>query len=125
MTEQTPGSEPVAEETDVAKWLMLGLMGGIVLAVLAMEYYGYIQYPTEASNAEIDEFVLLSLSSEYEIKVSEKSSGKVAFCQNGYVLLRPTNGKSVAGILVDGKNRPVACHESMDYQPARQPKGEQ
>lgn len=125
MTEQTPESGPVETETDIAKWLMMGLVGGIVLAVLAMEYYGYIQHPTQAGSAQIDEFLLLSLSSEYEIKVSEKSSGKVAFCQNGYVLLRPTNGKSVAGILVDGKNRPVSCHENMGYQPARQPKGEQ
>lgn len=125
MTEQTPESGPVETETDIAKWLMTGLVGGIIVAVLAMEYYGYIQHPTESSNAQIDEFVLLSLSPEYDIKVSEKSSGKVAFCQNGYVLLRPTNGKSVAGILVDGRNRPVACHDNMGYQPARQPKDEQ
>lgn len=98
-------------EVDVTKWLILGFLGGIVISVLSMEYYGYIQHPSEAGKARIDEFVLLSLAPGYEIKVSEKPSGKEGFCLDGYLLLRPTNGKEAVGILVDAKNRPIACEQ--------------
>lgn len=114
MTESANHSSNTPEEnqTDVAKWLMFGFVGGLIVAVLAMEYYGYIKHPSDASNARIDEFVLLSLAPGYDIKVSEKPSGKEGFCLDGYLLLRPTNGQEVAGILVDGKNRPVACQQN-------------
>lgn len=116
MTDPVPNSSNVPDEssTDVAKWLMFGFVGGMIVAVLAMEYYGYIKHPSETSNARIDEFVLLSLAPEYQTKVSEKPSGKEGFCIDGFLLLRPTNGKEVAGILVDGKNRPVACKRNFD-----------
>ncbi len=115
MTEETT-EQPVRSaenETDVAKWSMFGFIGGVIVSVLAMEYYGYIHHPTEADNARIDEFVLLSLSPQYDVKVSPKPSGKEAFCLDGFLLLRPENGKEVAGILVDDKNRAVACERNV------------
>ena len=63
----------------------------------------------ETDKATIDEFRLLSLQTDANVKVSEKSSGKEAFCANDYLLVRPTNGNAVAGILVDKKNRPIQC----------------
>ncbi|WP_221801022.1 hypothetical protein [Oceanobacter mangrovi] len=94
---------------DNAKWIGVGFIIGIIVAVVAMEYYGYIKHPSKADEAVIDEFRLLSVAPEAEVRVSPKPSGKEAFCVDGYLLLRPTNGKAVAGILVDGKQRPVAC----------------
>ncbi len=126
MTEPVNNSSNAQEENpvDVSKWLMFGFVGGLIVAVLAMEYYGYIQHPSDSSNARIDEFALLSLAPEYNVKVSEKPSGKEGFCVDGYLLLRPTNGKAVAGILVDAKNRPVACKQHFATREAPEEVGE-
>ncbi|MFK4750856.1 MULTISPECIES: hypothetical protein [Oceanospirillaceae] len=103
------------EPPDITRWAFIGFVAGIILSVLAMEYYGFIKHPSDADSARIDEFVLLSLEPGYDVKVSNKASGKEAFCVDGYLLLRPTNGHEVAGILVDGKNRPVACQEALGH----------
>lgn len=101
---QEPGQEP-----DIVKWVGLGFVIGLVVAVITLEMYGYIKHPSEVDKATIAEFKLLSLQTEADVRVSEKDSGKEAFCANDYLLVRPTNGNAVAGILVDKKNRPVNC----------------
>jgi hypothetical protein len=111
MTEHN--TTPEAEEQDIAKWCILSFMGGIIVAALALEYYGFIQHTKDEDRVLISEFKLLSLSPERDIKVSPKMSGKEAFCVDGYLLLRPTNGNAVAGILVDEKNRGVQCQHSL------------
>ena len=56
---------------------------------------------------------LMTLDPDYDVRVSPKSSGKEAFCESGYLLLRPQNDKQVAGILVDSKNRAIACQPAL------------
>lgn len=99
----------MSEKTDLARPLALGFIAGMIVAVLALEYYGYLQHSKPADAALVAEFRLLDLRLEQEIKISEKPSGKVAFCSKGYLLLRPDNGKDIAGILVDSKNRGIQC----------------
>ncbi len=94
---------------ETARWVILSFIAGLVVAALALEYYGYIVHPNKNDQALINELKLLSLKPEFDIKVSSKPSGKESLCVNGYLLLRPTNGKSVAGIVVDEKNRPIDC----------------
>jgi hypothetical protein len=102
--------EAYSEETpDNARSIGIGFIAGVIVSVLALEFYGFLKHPSENDRATIDEFSLLAISPEHEIKVSPKASGKVGFCLDGYLLLRPENGKQVAGILVDGKNRPITC----------------
>ena len=110
MTESTPEQY---NEPDKAKWSFIGFIVGVIVTVLALKHYGYIQFPEEKDRATVAEFKLLSLSPEYSVKVSEKSSGKEAFCESGYLLLRPQNDKDVAGILVTDKNRPVECQPGL------------
>ncbi|ASP38634.1 hypothetical protein CHH28_08065 [Bacterioplanes sanyensis] len=105
--------QATAKETDAGKWIGIGFFIGIVVAVLALEYYGFIQHSEKADAAIIDRFQLLSLAPEYETRVSPKESGKEGFCVNGYLLLRPTNGNATAGILVDGKNRGIRCRDGL------------
>lgn len=95
---------------ETARWVILSFIAGLIVAALALEYYGYIVHPNKNDQALINELKLLSLKPEFDIKVSSKASGKESLCVNGYLLLRPTNGKSVAGIVVDEKNRPIDCH---------------
>ena len=109
MTEQTPENY---SEPDKAKWSFVGFIVGVIVTVLALKHYGYLMFPTEEGRATIAEFRLVSLSTEHDVKVSVKSSGKEAFCDSGYLLLRPQNGKDVAGILVDEKNRAIECRMS-------------
>lgn len=108
-TNESERKPDLQENTEIARWCALSFIAGLVVAALALEYYGYIKHPKASDAAIIDELKLLSLKPEFEVKVSEKKSGKEVFCINGYLLLRPTNGKSVAGIVVDDKNRGIQC----------------
>jgi hypothetical protein len=111
MTEQTPDSKVDNEtESDPGKWAFVGFIAGVIVTVFALQYYGYVVFPNKEDRAIVEEFKLLSLAPEYDVKVSPKASGKEAFCQAGYLLLRPQNGKELAGILVDEKNRGIECH---------------
>lgn len=101
----------VTEDPDLVKWIGLGFIIGIVVSVVALDMYGYIKHPSELDRATIDEFKLLALQTQSDVKVSSKTSGKEAFCTNGYLLLRPTNGNEIAGILVDSKTRAISCRE--------------
>lgn len=114
MTENTP------DAPDNAKWVIVGFLAGVVMSVLALQYYGYLKMPQKEDAAVIAQFRLVSLSAEYDVRVSQKSSGKEAFCQSGYLLLRPQNDKPVAAILVDDKNRPVACADGLKAEPAEE-----
>ena len=93
-------------------WLAVGFFAGMVAAVLALEYYGFIKHRVPTDAALVAEFKLLDLRLEEELKISSKDSGKIAFCSNGYLLMRPDSEKQVAAILVDDKMRGVRCQMS-------------
>lgn len=109
MTEERQAAATQSQQEDKVKWIVMGLLVGIIGSVLALDWYGYIKHPSDFDGATIAEFKLIALKTDALTKVSEKTSGKEAFCANDYLLLRPTNGKDVAGILVDHKKRPVHC----------------
>lgn len=98
-----------ASSNNITQWLAVGFFAGIIVAVLALEYYGYIQHSSKADAAVVAEFQLLDLSTDADLKISPKDSGKVAFCADGYVLMRPDNDKQVTAVLVDSKKRGVRC----------------
>ncbi len=106
-------AENQTEKPDLVKYIGLGFLAGLVVAVLTLEYYGYIRHSTKEDAQVVEEMRLISLNTQEEIKVSPKDSGKEAFCVNGYLLLRPQNGKNVAGVLVDKKNRGIHCEVNM------------
>ena len=87
----------------------VGVVIGIIIAVLGLEYYGYIQHSTPEDTEIVEEYKLLTLNEETALKVSASDSGRIAFCADGYLLIRPANDKPVAGILVDKRKRAVHC----------------
>ncbi|MDF1762715.1 MAG: hypothetical protein P1U57_04830 [Oleibacter sp.] len=91
------------------RWCILSFIAGLIVAVITLEFYGYIYHPTEQDRATVADLKILSLSPEFQIEVSAKSSGKEAFCDAGYVLIRPQNDSLAAGVLVDEKNRGIHC----------------
>jgi hypothetical protein len=84
---------------------------GILFSVIALEYYGYIKHSNVDSSTLIDEFRLLTLKPDYNVKISHRSSGKVSFCNEGYLLLKSENGSGASGILVDSKGRGIKCSQ--------------
>ncbi|TNC92874.1 hypothetical protein [Thalassolituus sp.] len=107
MTEQTP------ETQDHTLWVIGGFIAGVIVSVLALQYYGYLKLSDPEGVPVVAEFRLMTLDPDYDVRVSPKSSGKEAFCESGYLLLRPQNDKQVAGILVDSKNRAIACQPAL------------
>ena len=84
-----------------------------MVTVLALKYYGYLVFPQAQQQVVMEEFQILSLNPDTESITQPESSDKEAVCQYGYLLLRPQNGEGATGILVDKKNRGIACQESL------------
>lgn len=99
----------VSEDGDKVKHIIMGLVAGIMITVISLEYYGYLRHSREADSAMIEDFKLLTLKPGYDVKTSSKSSGKTAFCSGGSLLMRSDKTKAAAGILVDKKGRIIKC----------------
>lgn len=99
----------VSKDGDKVTHMVMGLVAGIIISVVALEYYGYLRHTNEAETATIEEFKLLTLRPGYDVKTSSKPSGKTAFCSAGSLLMRSDKTPSAAGILVDSKNRIIKC----------------
>lgn len=102
-------SEQKSFENDKMLWLASGFFVGLIVAVLALEYYGFLQHSSKTDSAVVAEFKLIDLRTDVDLRVSPKNSGKIAFCANGYLLMRPDNENQVAAILVDDKMRGIRC----------------
>ena len=86
------------------------------VSVIMLDMKGYIKHVSEADENVIAELKVLSVDVKSTTKVSPKSSNKEAFCVDGYLLVRPqknNSGNAVAGILVDDKNRAIACSKEL------------
>lgn len=92
---------------------VVGFVVGIIFSAIALDYYGYINHSKASDSAVIEEFKLLTLKPGYDLKVSHKPSGRIAFCSQGYLLIKPDNEKQVAGIVVNKKNRGITCQENL------------
>lgn len=99
----------VSEDGDKVKHIIMGLVAGIIMSVVSLEYYGYLRHSKEADSATIEDFKLLTLKPGYDVKTSSKPSGKTAFCSGGSLLMRADKTKGATGILVDTKGRIIKC----------------
>lgn len=99
----------VSEDGDKVKNIILGLVAGIIISVVSLEYYGYLRHSKESDSAMIEDFKLLTLKPGYDVKTSSKPSGKTAFCSGGSLLMRSDLNPSATGILVDKKGRIIKC----------------
>jgi len=102
-------------ERDI-KVAIISAIVAFVVAVVMLDMKGYIKHVNEADKDIIEHFRLLSVDVTSATKVSPKSSNKEAFCVDGYLLIRPqknNSGNAVAGILVDDKNRAIACSKAL------------
>ena len=78
----------VEEDGDKVKHIIMGLVAGIIISVVSLEYYGYLRHSKEADSAMIEDFKLLTLKPGYDVKTSSKPSGKTAFCSGGSLLIK-------------------------------------
>ena len=87
-----------------------------IVSVVMLDWKGYIKHVSAEEGDVVEEFKLVLIGQAGNFKVSPKSSNKEAFCADGYLLLRPEKNKSgdaVAGLLVDGKDRAIACSREL------------
>jgi hypothetical protein len=99
----------VSKDGDKVKHIVMGLVAGIMVTVISLEYYGYLRHSREVDSAMIEDFKLLTLKPGYDVKTSAKPSGKTAFCSGGSLLMRADKTPGVSGILVDKKGRVINC----------------
>lgn len=99
----------VSKDGDKIKHMIMGLVAGIIISVLSLEYYGYLRHSREVDSATIEEFKLLTLKPGFDVKTSSKPSGKTAFCSGESLLMRSDKTPSAVGILVDEKGRIIKC----------------
>jgi hypothetical protein len=95
---------------------IVAAIAAFIVSVVMLDMNGYIKHVGTDAQTVVEEFKLVVVGVEAQTKVSSKSSNKEAFCADGYLLLRPQknqSGKSVAGLLVDAKNRPVPCSREL------------
>lgn len=102
-------------ERDIKVAIVSGIIA-IGASVITLDYHGYIKHSSKEDQNVIEEFKLLSLDIKSTTKVNPKSSNKEAFCVDGYLLIRPeknNSGNTVAGVLVDDKNRGIPCSREL------------
>ncbi len=100
-------------ERDLA---IVAAIGAFVVAVVLLDFKGYIKHSSVEDNGVIAEFKLMAMGPDNMKRLSAKTANKEAFCADGYLLMRPQKSdtsKVVAGLLVDSKNRPVVCSTSL------------
>ncbi|MGR6870886.1 hypothetical protein ACU6U9_00940 [Pseudomonas sp. HK3] len=98
-------------ERDIKVAIVAAILA-FAVAVIMLDMKGYIKHMSAEDENVIDTLRVLSVDLESTTKVSPKSSNKEAFCVDGYLLVRPeknNSGNAVAGIIVDDKNRAIAC----------------
>jgi hypothetical protein len=100
----------VSKDGDKVKHLVMGLLAGIIISVISLEYYGYLRHSKESDSAMIEDFKLLTLKPGYDVKTSSKPSGKTAFCSGGSLLMRADKTPTASGVLVDKKGRIINCN---------------
>ncbi len=98
-------------ERDIKVAIVAALLA-FTVSVILLDMKGYIKHAGSDDAAVVEEFKLLAVGAAELTQVSSKSSNKEAFCADGHLLLRPqknNSGNEVAGLLVDAKNRAIAC----------------
>jgi hypothetical protein len=102
-------------ERDIKVAIIAAILA-FAVSVIMLDMKGYIKHVSEEDENVIAELKVLSVDVKSTTKVSPKSSNKEAFCVDGYLLVRPqknNSGNAVAGILVDDKNRAIACSKEL------------
>ncbi len=98
-------------ERDIKVAIVAALLAFTVSVVL-LDMKGYIKHTGSDEASVVEEFKLLAVGAEELTRVSSKSANKEAFCADGHLLIRPqknNSGNTVAGLLVDAKNRTIPC----------------
>jgi len=98
-------------ERDI-KVAIISAIAAFILSVVMLDMKGYIVHTDKEDQMVIETLRLMKIGVEGSTRISSKSSNKEAFCADGYLLVRPQKNKSgemLAGIVVNGKNRPIPC----------------
>ncbi len=102
-------------ERDI-KVAIVAAIVAFVVSVVLLDMKGYIKHTGVDEASVVEEFKLIVVGTDSATKVSSKSANKEAFCAQGHLFLRPqknNSGNAVAGLLVDGKSRPILCSSKL------------
>lgn len=102
-------------ERDI-KVAIVSAIVAFAVAVFMLDWKGYIKHVGSDDQAVVEEFKLVVVGTAQQTRVSSKSANKEAFCADGFLFLRPEknqSGKTIAGLLVDSRDRPIACSREL------------
>ena len=90
--------------------VLVGLIS-ILGTVSVLHSNGYLRHSNESDALYVAEFSLLANAPGQAQRVSAKPAGFVARCEQGYLVMDAVEkvSKTLSGLIVDEKKRPVTC----------------
>lgn len=98
--------------------LILTVVATIAATVAVLEYYGVLKHSLDKSALPVGDFKAIYLADGESFRLSPSKPEVHAECHRGYLVIASNTDKKMRGLLVDFKNRGVACTAASTAEPA-------
>jgi len=94
---------------DQPRNLVLSAILSVIATVLILDGFGYIRHISQASELLVSEFSSITIDPAKGFNMSNKPSGQVAKCINGFLFVASKAGDRATGLLVNQKRQGIQC----------------
>ena len=88
---------------------ILTAMATVLVTVMMLHFYGYLNYAREDEGLLVAEFCLITVGSAEAGQLRSRPANQVAECVDGILVLHDSRHNALSGILVDERQRVVRC----------------
>ncbi len=101
-------TEPEKQEINKLPYILTA-MTTVLVTVMILHFYGYLNYAREEEGLLVAEFSLVTVGSEEAGQLRSRPANQVAECVDGILVLHDARHNALSGILVDERQRVVRC----------------